>query len=638
MRSRSAIAAIAFVVLGGQFAVVQADVVIETVTVGNPGNDGENSGQSEPGGYGPNRICGAVDYVYSIGKFEVTAGQYTEFLNAVADEDTYGLFHTDMWDYEAGCRIERTGESPDYSYSVAQDWADRPVNYVSWGDAARFANWLHNGQPTGPQNVTTTEDGSYYLNGATTDGELTAIVRKGDATWVIPSEDEWYKAAYHYNDGVTGNYWDFPTASDMPPTTEAPAGTDMTNGSANYFDWYGGNDYAVGSPYYRSEVGAYDAKPSDSPYGTFDQGGNVAEWNEAVHSVLHRGHRGGSSSDPDYYLHAAQRIHLHYATYEASTTGFRVADASAECGNGVIEFSEECDDGGADDGNGCSSTCAVEPGWDCSGQPSMCTSLPSVLLLPDPPHDAKKNRYLSIDTTTTIDSEVALQVELVSMRRCSILSNRACTGDDDCGPAVPGSGTCVEHPDVGTAGPWWVQAPQQEELGCLPGPCGDQDWFARVDTVPFFDVWTLEILHIGDCQMVPVATYEVRACLPPDGTLCGDPLTIGTIGQPFVAPGFRGNYGDVVGPVEDTEPDRYFTPPDRFVNVVDVSAYILTKQNYGTANKPQTHPTWVDLHGLGDGNPPQYILGVSDLQQILKGFSGDAWTDDPGNMTPGQCP
>ena len=48
-----------------------------------------------------------------------------------------------------------------------------------------------------------------------------------------------------------------------------------------------------------------------------------------------------------------------------------------------------------------------------------------------------------------------------------------------------------------------------------------------------------------------------------------------------------------------------------------MSAYILTKQDYGTANKPQTHPTWVDLHGLGDGSPPQYILNVSDTGQIL---------------------
>ena len=85
------------------------------VTVGNPGNDGENSGESELGGYGPDRICGAVDYEYNIGKFEVTAGQYTEFLNAVAATDTYELYNTDMWNLDDGCKIERSGFPGIYS-------------------------------------------------------------------------------------------------------------------------------------------------------------------------------------------------------------------------------------------------------------------------------------------------------------------------------------------------------------------------------------------------------------------------------------------------------------------------------------------------------------------------------------------
>ncbi len=75
---------------------VQAEVQIQTVTVGNPGNAGENSGESEPDGYGPDRICGAVDYVYNIGKFEVTAGQYKEFLSAVAATDTHGVYNPSM--------------------------------------------------------------------------------------------------------------------------------------------------------------------------------------------------------------------------------------------------------------------------------------------------------------------------------------------------------------------------------------------------------------------------------------------------------------------------------------------------------------------------------------------------------------
>ncbi len=56
------------------------------------------------------------------------------------------------------------------------------------------------------------------------------------------------------------------------------------------------------------------------------------------------------------------------------------------------------------------------------------------------------------------------------------------------------------------------------------------------------------------------------------------------------------------------------------------------------ANTPQTHPTWIDLHCLGDGQLPSYIINVSDLGQTKKAFAGDAWTDDPGNLNPGQCP
>ena len=58
---------------------------------------------------------------YDIAKFEVTAAQYTEFLNAVADDDTYGLYNTAMWTGDGGCRIERSGSSTNYAYSVAAD-------------------------------------------------------------------------------------------------------------------------------------------------------------------------------------------------------------------------------------------------------------------------------------------------------------------------------------------------------------------------------------------------------------------------------------------------------------------------------------------------------------------------------------
>ena len=310
MRARLVISAVALTVLVGT-PTTWANIQIDTVTVGNPGNAADTYGDG----------CGAVDYTYNIGTYEVTAGQYTVFLNSVAATDTYGLYNPYMW-YEPsddyGCKIQRTGSPGSYTYSVGSDWADRPVNYVSWGDAARFSNWLHNGQPTGAQGLGTTEDGAYFLNGAVTDTELMAVTRGPDATWTIASEDEWYKAAYHQNNGPTADYFDYPTSTDSVPSNELlipDPGNNVT---------YKVNGYTIGDPYYRTEVGAREN--SDSPYGTFDQGGNVWEWSEGIrHGAEMRGLRGGCFGSDDYNLHAACRSY-YFPTYEGDSIGFRVSE------------------------------------------------------------------------------------------------------------------------------------------------------------------------------------------------------------------------------------------------------------------------------------------------------------------------
>ena len=216
-----------------------------------------------------------------------------------------------MWSSSYGCKIQQSGISDSYTYSVDTDYADRPVNYVSWYDSLRFANWLHNGQGAGD-----TEDGAYDMSLGS------SVVRKAGAQVWLPSEDEWYKAAYHKNDGVTGNYFDYPTSSDSAPSNDL-IDPDPGN-NATFYD----SGYTIGSPYYRTEVGAHEN--SGSPYGTFDMGGNVWEWNEALIYGSNRGCRGGSYYSYGYYLRSSNRDYLD-PYYEDGDLGFRVASVPEPC-------------------------------------------------------------------------------------------------------------------------------------------------------------------------------------------------------------------------------------------------------------------------------------------------------------------
>jgi hypothetical protein len=201
------------------------------------------------------------------------------------------------------------------------------VNCVGWGDAARFANWLTNGQPTGSQDLTTTENGSYYVAGAKTNEALMALTRLADAMRVpgkkyyfIPTEDEWYKAAY-YNP-KTGTYFDYPTSSNKAPGRDM---TDVSGNNANYDT--GPGPYPIDSGKYTTVAGEFQS--SASPYGTFDQGGNVWEWNEAIlttSSSSFRGLRQGGFGDDASLLRAAFRGIAGIPTDEGSDIGFRVSE------------------------------------------------------------------------------------------------------------------------------------------------------------------------------------------------------------------------------------------------------------------------------------------------------------------------
>jgi formylglycine-generating enzyme required for sulfatase activity len=219
---------------------------------------------------------GGVAYNYRIGTYDITNAQYAEFLNDVASAaDPYGLWLPEMAPTFPEGAIARSAAAP-YSYSVTPGYENKPVYLVTWDTAIRFANWLTNGQGNGD-----TETGSYtILNGGNNSGTVilpTAAQRAAWAAtnsvhWLMPTEDEWYKAAY-YNP-ATGSYFAYPFQSNSVPAALAPPGNANSgnfSGSAFNFD---------GTGSYFTAVGAYPS--SLSPFGEFDMGGDFPQWTESL--------------------------------------------------------------------------------------------------------------------------------------------------------------------------------------------------------------------------------------------------------------------------------------------------------------------------------------------------------------------
>jgi hypothetical protein len=115
------------------------------------------------------------------------------------------------------------------------------------------------------------------LGGTETPSNGSTVRRNPGAGVVLPTQDEWFKAAYY--DASIDTYYDYPTESDTPPDCTSPK---ATPNSANC-----GNSTIRGV----TVVGAYTGSPS--PYGTFDQGGNVSESNENIVFGGGRANRGG---------------------------------------------------------------------------------------------------------------------------------------------------------------------------------------------------------------------------------------------------------------------------------------------------------------------------------------------------------
>ena len=263
---------------------------IEFVSIGNPGNAADVTGNPNP--------AGSVAQAFRIGKFEISE----DMINKANAEGALGI-------------------------TKDTRGVDKPATSVSWNEAARFVNWLNTSTGSPPAYKFDIQPGvdGYSANA---NAQLWAIgdpgydpsnlYRNSLARYFLPSTDEWYKAAYY--DPTSGVYYDYPTGSDTAPTAVA-SGT--AAGTAVYTQPFGNGPADI------TQAGGL------SRYGTMAQGGNIFEWEESDFILLNgpttdsRGLRGGYWSAGSINLQSTNRL-SGLPTGGNNVTGFRVASVIPE--------------------------------------------------------------------------------------------------------------------------------------------------------------------------------------------------------------------------------------------------------------------------------------------------------------------
>jgi sulfatase modifying factor 1 len=254
-------------------ATIIRGINIDFVTIGNAGNPGDTRIEANPTG------CGAVGYEYQLGKYEITNGQWDVFVSAAGTP---------------------TG-NPSNAYDESAYWTGdtKPSNMVSWYEAAQFCNYLTSGDKS---------RGAYQFSGDNSNpGDFLGIDRDSAVSaygiaYVLPTEDEWYKAAYYRPDG--SGYSTYANGSDNITADD----------KWNYRD---SGAWGFDGPWY---VGTGTMEQN----GTFDMMGNVLEWNETLIGV-NRGVRGGYRGSSSDSLKSSSRGGGSGLGSELAFGGFRVA-------------------------------------------------------------------------------------------------------------------------------------------------------------------------------------------------------------------------------------------------------------------------------------------------------------------------
>ena len=316
-------------------------VTLKTVQVGAPGNPSVGivpftdavyaSCAEAPQGKPACQQVGAVKYRYGIGHLEVSVKQWVAFLNTVdpTGRNKHHLYSADesssAWPKYGQINFSSSA-SRGRHYSVASlEWADKPYGFANFLRSARFVNSLcggrllskHASSDAGFRYVTyrvrlsrKTEHGMYDMT-------KRAATRSHKSGFVVPSQNEWVKAAYYDpNGGGQYSYWKYPTnpgvfgdgtATAPSSTTLDPSTGDVTNASTQPLATFhaskvpapswcpaaaGSEACSTVNPFgiepttyaeiYQGSLSTVGQAKTTSPWGTLDQGGNVVEWTDTI--------------------------------------------------------------------------------------------------------------------------------------------------------------------------------------------------------------------------------------------------------------------------------------------------------------------------------------------------------------------
>ena len=219
---------------------------IDFVQIGNPGNSPDTTGRPNP--------TGSVAYTYNLGRYEVHR-------DAITKANVSGSLGIDMQDMNG----------------YGGNGLNRPATGISPYEAAKFVNWLNSSKGYQVAYNLTVDYFNHPTIGVWSGGQYNGNnnLRHKDAYYFLPTEDEWYKAAFFDPNKPGGpGYWNYPTVSDSAPT---PVSGGLLSGTAVY-----------GKTIYSGPADVTNAGGL-SAYGTMAQGGNVWELNESAYE-----YRGGA--------------------------------------------------------------------------------------------------------------------------------------------------------------------------------------------------------------------------------------------------------------------------------------------------------------------------------------------------------